>query len=250
MTCTYGYSHFRHFQTCCNRDGNTIFKYMNYVPIVVATDLEVHFSVLKKGVSQYFCLYSVCTSHWCLVMSFWRYDALTNKLQNRLIEIITWCARKSLLLQRHSAFAVTKLNKKSEDNRLGLHYWERPQKRHAVEENKPFKLTCLDFVKCLIFILCNDYDWFLLGAMPKSCCVAFKIKNNMAWQMICLDNVFFWRSRGFFFDFIGNLDRIPVLWLITESGSDSLKEPYNINSAMDIKIQNIVKTLLISTVTR
>ncbi len=45
------------------------FKYMNYVPIVVATDLEVHFSVLKKGVSQYFCLYSVCTSHWCLVMS-------------------------------------------------------------------------------------------------------------------------------------------------------------------------------------
>ncbi len=71
MTCTYGYSHFRHFQNCCNRDGNTIFKYMNYVPIVVATDLEVHFSVLKKGVSQYFCLYSVCTSHWCLVMSFW-----------------------------------------------------------------------------------------------------------------------------------------------------------------------------------
>ncbi len=62
---------FRHFQNCCNRDGNTIFKYMNYVPIVVATDLEVHFSVLKKGVSQYFCLYSVCTSHWCLVMSFW-----------------------------------------------------------------------------------------------------------------------------------------------------------------------------------
>ncbi len=39
---------------------------MNYVPIVVATDLEVQFSVLKKGVSQYFCLYSVCTSHWFL----------------------------------------------------------------------------------------------------------------------------------------------------------------------------------------
>ncbi len=50
MTCTYVYSHFRHFQNCCNRDGNTIFKYMNYVSIVVATDLEVHFSVLKKGV--------------------------------------------------------------------------------------------------------------------------------------------------------------------------------------------------------
>ncbi len=50
---------------------NTIFKYTNCVPIVVATDLEVHFSVLKKEVSQYFCLYSVCTSHWCLMMSFW-----------------------------------------------------------------------------------------------------------------------------------------------------------------------------------
>ncbi len=71
MTRTHGYSHFRHFQNCCNRDGNAIFKYMNYVPIAVATDLEVHFSVLKKGVSQYFSLYSVCTSHWCLVMSFW-----------------------------------------------------------------------------------------------------------------------------------------------------------------------------------
>ncbi len=76
MTCTYGFSHFRHFQNCCNRDGNTIFKYMNYVPIVVATDLEVHFSVLKKGVIiLLFCpntfVYSVCTSHWCLVMSFW-----------------------------------------------------------------------------------------------------------------------------------------------------------------------------------
>ncbi len=47
---THGFSHFRHFQNCYNRDGNTFFKYMNYVPIVVATDLEVHFSVLKKGV--------------------------------------------------------------------------------------------------------------------------------------------------------------------------------------------------------
>ncbi len=49
---------------------------------------------------------------------------------------------------------------------------------------------------------------------------------------------------------LGNLDRITVLWLITESASDSMNEPYNINSALDIKIQNIVKTLLISTVTR
>ncbi len=60
MTCTYGYSHFRHFQNCCNRDGNTISKYMNYVSIFVAIVVEVPFSALKKGVSQYFCLYSVC----------------------------------------------------------------------------------------------------------------------------------------------------------------------------------------------
>ncbi len=57
-------------------------------------------------------------------------------------------------------------------------------------------------------------------------------------------------SNGIIFDFIENLDRITVLRLITESASDSLNEPYNINSAMDIKIKNIVKTLLISTVTR
>ncbi len=37
---------------------------MNYVPIVVATDLEVHFSVLKKG-RQYFWQYSVC---WCVYL--------------------------------------------------------------------------------------------------------------------------------------------------------------------------------------
>ncbi len=58
---------------------------MNYVHIVVATDLEVHFSVLKKGVAQYFCLYSVCTSHWCLVMSRISLYALT--LRFVLIEI-------------------------------------------------------------------------------------------------------------------------------------------------------------------
>ncbi len=57
-------------------------------------------------------------------------------------------------------------------------------------------------------------------------------------------------SKGIIYDFIGNLDRITVLRLITESASDSLNEPYNMNSALDIKIQNIVKTLLISTVTR
>ncbi len=44
---------------------------MNYVPIVVATDLEVHFSVLKKGVSQYFCHIVYVQVIGCLVMSFW-----------------------------------------------------------------------------------------------------------------------------------------------------------------------------------
>ncbi len=50
----------------------------------VATEMEIQFlntwimfpSLLPQiwkyiWVSQYFCLYSVCTSHWCLVMSFW-----------------------------------------------------------------------------------------------------------------------------------------------------------------------------------
>ncbi len=57
-------------------------------------------------------------------------------------------------------------------------------------------------------------------------------------------------SKGIIYDFIGNLNKITVLRLITESVCNSLNEPYNINSALDIKIQNIVKTLLNSTVTR
>ncbi len=47
--------------------------------------------------------------------------------------------------------------------------------------------------------------------------------------------------KGIIYDFIGNLDRITVLRLITESASNSLNEPYKINSAVDIKIQHIVK---------
>ncbi len=35
-------------KNCCNRDGNTIFKYKNYVPIIIATDLEVIF-LSKEG---------------------------------------------------------------------------------------------------------------------------------------------------------------------------------------------------------
>ncbi len=43
---------------------------MNYVPIVVATDLEEHFSVLKKGVP--ILLYILCMyKSLVLVMSFW-----------------------------------------------------------------------------------------------------------------------------------------------------------------------------------
>ncbi len=49
-THTYGCNHFRHFQNCWNRDGNTNFKYI--VSIFVATVLGVPFSVLKKGLSQ------------------------------------------------------------------------------------------------------------------------------------------------------------------------------------------------------
>ncbi len=43
MICTNGYSHFRHLQNCCNRDGNTNFKYLNYASIFVATVLEMLF---------------------------------------------------------------------------------------------------------------------------------------------------------------------------------------------------------------
>ncbi len=68
-----------HFQICGNNDGNIIHVFKNCISISVATvlevskmtvpvctshwclvtDLEVHFSVLKKGVSQYFCVYIV-----------------------------------------------------------------------------------------------------------------------------------------------------------------------------------------------
>ncbi len=56
-------------QKYCNRGGNAIFKYMNYVSIFVATAWKCLFSS-KEG-DQYFCPYNECTSHWCLVMNFW-----------------------------------------------------------------------------------------------------------------------------------------------------------------------------------
>ncbi len=49
---TYGYSHFIHFKTVAQM-WNTVFKYMNNVP-----QLEEPFSLLNKGVSQYFCPYN------------------------------------------------------------------------------------------------------------------------------------------------------------------------------------------------
>ncbi len=50
VTCTYGYSHFK----SCSRDGNTTYKYIKYCFHLCCQVLEVLFSVLKKGASQYF----------------------------------------------------------------------------------------------------------------------------------------------------------------------------------------------------
>ncbi len=56
--------YFRHFKTVVTEVEIILFKYMNYVSIFVAIVSEVPFSLLKKGVSQYFCPYNECTSHW------------------------------------------------------------------------------------------------------------------------------------------------------------------------------------------
>ncbi len=55
--CTWVQS-FHSLQNWCNRDGNTMFKYMNYVSIFVGTVWKC-FSLLKKG-CQYFCPYNEC----------------------------------------------------------------------------------------------------------------------------------------------------------------------------------------------
>ncbi len=49
-----------HFQICGNNDGNIIHVFKNCISIYVATVLEV--SKMTEP---------ICTSHWCLVMSFW-----------------------------------------------------------------------------------------------------------------------------------------------------------------------------------
>ncbi len=68
MTCTYtkvlGHplllNRKMHFQICGNNDGNIIHVFKNCISISVATVLEMS----KMTVP-------ICTSHWCLVMSFW-----------------------------------------------------------------------------------------------------------------------------------------------------------------------------------
>ncbi len=48
MTCTYGYSHFIHVKTVAT-GGNTIFKYINYVSIFVATVWKCLFLFWRRG---------------------------------------------------------------------------------------------------------------------------------------------------------------------------------------------------------
>ncbi len=69
MTCTYGFSHFRHLQNCCYRDEIQLLNTWIMFPSLLPQIWKCILLFLKKG-CQYFCLYSVYTSHWCLVMSF------------------------------------------------------------------------------------------------------------------------------------------------------------------------------------
>ncbi len=51
-----------YFHLCCN----SFEVYKRTAPMFGSA----FFSLLKKGVSQYFCPYNECTSHWCLVMNY------------------------------------------------------------------------------------------------------------------------------------------------------------------------------------
>ncbi len=44
----------------------------------------------KKGCPEYFCPYDECTSHWCLVMSFWLKVCILKSHQKCLAGIRTW----------------------------------------------------------------------------------------------------------------------------------------------------------------
>ncbi len=71
-------SHFIHFKTVATEVEihflSTLF--------ICCHSLEVPFSLLKNGVSQYFCPYNECTSHWCLGIRLW--------LTVCIMQIMTW----------------------------------------------------------------------------------------------------------------------------------------------------------------
>ncbi len=78
-----------------------------------------------------------------------------------------------------SRWGAADSNSHPNNHRLGQHCWERPQKRHirlCSGGKKTFKLMRGDLVRRLIFTFC--YDWFLLGATPKSCWVSFCPSNK------------------------------------------------------------------------
>ncbi len=53
MTCTYGIQSSHTLQNWCNRSGNTMFKYMNYVSIFVGTVCKCFFTSKEGGVSTF-----------------------------------------------------------------------------------------------------------------------------------------------------------------------------------------------------
>ncbi len=69
------------------------FKYMNYVPIVVATDLEVHFSVLNKGANTFVYIVYVPPSkmyRWCASSSVLFCEYFTSCFNNTAEFLVTW----------------------------------------------------------------------------------------------------------------------------------------------------------------
>ncbi len=67
---TYVYSHFIHFKTVAKEAEIKFLSTWNMFPSLLPQFGSAFFSS-KEGVSQYFCPYNECTSHWCLVMNFW-----------------------------------------------------------------------------------------------------------------------------------------------------------------------------------
>ncbi len=69
MTCTYGYSHFIHFKTVATEVEIQFLSTLIMFPSLLPLFGSAFF--LLTLVSQYFCPYNECTSHWCLVIHFW-----------------------------------------------------------------------------------------------------------------------------------------------------------------------------------